>query len=334
MLGRIHAIALTAFRESIRDRILFAVLGLAAASVFLGLGLGGLSTTGAVRVLVDHGLVTTSLLANLVAIFLGANFLYKELELRTLYVLLARPVSRHELVLGKYVGILLAVTVLVSLTAALVLALAITTAAEESSQVYARAQATVPWISRLLVHRGARVAVVLAIPLSPLLLAVVPRLRRALTLGAAVPLAVAILLTVSLVGRAVVPGETDFVLRAAVLVLAEASIVAAGSMLFSAFSTPFVTGIYSVGLFAIARSTWLMQHLPRRFPAAGRWALENVARVVPNQHLYVPNREVLVPSSLQIDVGRYLLEALAYAGAYVVIFLLAAVALFRRRDLV
>jgi ABC-type transport system involved in multi-copper enzyme maturation permease subunit len=46
-----------------------------------------------VRILVDHGLLTISLLANLVAIFLGANFLYKELELRTLYVLLARPVG-------------------------------------------------------------------------------------------------------------------------------------------------------------------------------------------------------------------------------------------------
>jgi len=334
VLGRVHAIALTAFRESIRDRILFAVLGLAAASVFLGLGLGGLSAAGAVRVLVDHGLVTTSLLANLVAIFLGANFLYKELELRTLYVLLARPVSRHELVLGKYLGILLAVTVLVSLTAALVLALAITTAAEESSQVFARAQVTVPWLSRLLVGRGARIAVLLSIPLVPVVMALVPRLRRALTLGAVVPLVVGMLLAVSFVGHAVVPGETDFVLRACVLVLAEAAIVAAASMLFSSFSTPFVTGMYSAGLFAIARSTWLMQHLPRRFPAALRSVLEAVARVVPNQHLYVPNREVLVPASLQLDVGRYLLDAVAYAGAYTAIFLLAAVALFRRRDLV
>lgn len=334
MLGRIYAIALTAFREAIRDRILFAVLGLAAASVFLGLGLGGLSASGAVRVLVDHGLVTTSLLANLVAIFLGANFLYKELELRTLYVLLARPVSRHELVLGKYAGILLTVTVVVSLTASLVLGLAITTAAEESPAALARAAAWAPWLSRLLITRGARLAALVAVPVALGSVALVPRLRRALTLGAVVPAAVLTLLGVGAVGRAVVPEEADFVLRASALVLGETAVVAAGSMFFSAFSTPFVTGMFSTGLFAIARSTWLMQHLPRRFPAAGRAALEAVARVVPNQHLFVPNRELLVPASLQLDVGRYLLDAMVYAGAYALVFLLAAVALFRRRDLV
>ena len=334
MLGRIYAIALTAFREAIRDRILFAVLGLAAASVFLGLGLGGISASGAVRVLVDHGLVTTSLLANLVAIFLGANFLYKELELRTLYVLLARPVSRHELVLGKYAGILLTVTVVVSLTASLVLGLAITTAAEESPAALARATAWAPWLSQLLITRGARLAALVAVPVALGSVALVPRLRRALTLGAVVPAAVLTLLGVGAVGRAVVPEEADFVLRASALVMGETAVVAAGSMFFSAFSTPFVTGMFSVGLFAIARSTWLMQHLPRRFPAAGRAVLEAVARVAPNQHLFVPNREVLVPASLQLDVGRYLLDAMVYAGAYALVFLLAAVALFRRRDLV
>ena len=315
-MQRIYAIALTAFREAIRDRILFAVLGLGAASVCLGLGMGALSYGEVTRIVVDHGLVTVSLLANVVAIFLGATFLYKELELRTLYVLLARPVSRHELVLGKYAGILLTVTVVVSLTASLVLGLAITTAAEESPAALARAAAWAPWLSRLLITRGARLAALVAVPVALGSVALVPRLRRALTLGA------------------VVPEEADFVLRASALVLGETAVVAAGSMFFSAFSTPFVTGMFSVGLFAIARSTWLMQHLPRRFPAAGRVALETVARVVPNQHLFVPNREVLVPASLQLDVGRYLLDAMVYAGAYALVFLLAAVALFRRRDLV
>lgn len=70
MNGRTFAIALTSFREALRDRILFAVLGLGAASVLFGLGLGSLSYAESVRIVVDHGLVTISLLANLIAISL------------------------------------------------------------------------------------------------------------------------------------------------------------------------------------------------------------------------------------------------------------------------
>ncbi len=169
MNARTFAIALTSFREALRDRILFAVLGLGAVSVLFGLGLGSLSYAESVRIVVDHGLVTISLLANLIAMFLGANFLYKELELRTLYVLLAKPLARHELVLGKYLGILLTVAVFITLVAALLLALVTLTAADDSFAAAQRLEATVGPALQLARSRGLRLAalaaVILAVPL-------------------------------------------------------------------------------------------------------------------------------------------------------------------------
>lgn len=335
MNARTFAIALTSFREALRDRILFAVLGLGALSVVFGLGLGSLSYAESVRIVVDHGLVTISLLANLIAMFLGANFLYKELELRTLYVLLAKPVARHELVLGKYLGILFTVAVFITLVAALLLALVTLTATDDSFAAAQRFEAAMGPAMHLARSRGLRLAalaaVVLAIPLSLLF----PRVRRVITLAAALPLAAALLAGFAALAYVVAPAETVFVLCGALLTFAEVTVTAAVSMFFSSFSTPFVTAIFSFGVFAIARSTWLMQHLPRRnFPAAVRAALQGVARVVPNLHLFVPERAVLLTDDPNHPLARYVALAVGYAALWAAGLLAASSLLFRRRDLV
>lgn len=334
MNERVYAIALTAFRESIRDRILFAVLGLGAASVFFGLGLGSVSYGEAVRVLVDHGLLTISLLANLIAIFLGANFLYKEVELRTLYVLLAKPVLRRDVVLGKYVGILLAVLVFVMATASLLLALTTMVAAEENVTGMQRAAENVGFALRLAQSRGARLAalaaVLVAVPLALLLKPV----RKRINLSTVVPALGLLCFAIASISRSVAPDDTAFVLWGCALTLAEVLITAAFSMLFSSFSTPFVTGMMSVGVFVICRSTWLMQHVPRSIPAGIRAALQGISWTVPNLHLFVPQRPILLPERLTQSVPRYVAENVGYAGLWAALLVGAAVMLFRKRDLV
>lgn len=336
MIARTFAIALTSFREALRDRILFAVLGLGAVSVLFGLGLGSLSYAESVRIVVDHGLVTISLLANLIAMFLGANFLYKELELRTLYVLLAKPVARHELVLGKYLGILFTVAVFITLVAALLLALVTLTAADDSFAAAQRLEAAVGPAMRLARSRGARLAALAAVAVAVPLPLLFPRVRRSLTLAAALPAAAALLAGFAALAYVVAPAETVFVLCGALLTLAEVTVTAAVSMLFSSFSTPFVTAIFSFGVFAIARSTWLMQHLPRsgHFPAAARASLQAVARVVPNLHLFVPERAVLLTDDPNHPLARYVALAALYALLWASGLLAASSLLFRRRDLV
>lgn len=334
MNARVYAIALTAFREAIRDRVLFAVLGLGAASIFFGLGLGSVSYREAVRVLVDHGLFTISMLSNLIAIFLGANFLYKEVELRTLYVLLAKPVQRREVVLGKYVGILLAVAVFVIATATLLLALVSILAAEETATGLHRAQENLGLVGQLARSRGARAALLGAIFVGAPALLLVPALRRRISLGAVLPFLLALGAAVTLVARAVAPTDTSFVLWGCTLTLAEVLITAAFSMLFSSFSTPFVTGMMSVGIFVICRSTWLMNHVPRGTAPAIRATLQAAAKVVPNLHRFVPERPLLVPEEITRSVSSYVLGNVAYAAAWALLLVGAAVSLFRKRDLV
>ncbi len=334
-MQRIYAIALTAFREAIRDRILFAVLGLGVGLVSLGLGMGAVSYGEAVRILVDQGLLTLSVLANVVAIFLGANFLYKELELRTLYVLLARPIGRHEVVLGKFVGIMVTVAVFIAFTATYLLALVTLSAAEESVQGVQRSQHALGVIMGLVHTRASRLGLLAGLLALGGATLFVPRVRRALTLGAVLPVSLAFFAAVGFVAHLVAPVEADYVLYACGLVLAEVSITAAFAMLFSSFSTPFVTGIMSVGAFAIARSTWIMQHArSRSIPAGVKQLLEGLAKLLPNLHLFVPSRPQLIPDDPSRLPITYVLENGLYAALYATVLLVAASALFRRRDLV
>lgn len=333
-MKRIYAIALTSFREALRDRILFAVIGLGIASVCLGLGMGAVSYGEAVRVLVDHGLLTVSLLANVVAIFLGANFLYKELELRTLYVLLARPLGRHEVVLGKFAGILVTVAVFIAITATVLLGLVTMTAAEETVAGVQRSQQALSAVMGLVQTRGARLALLVSVLALGGVTLLVPRVRRALTLGAVLPISVALFAVFAFIARLVAPQETSYVVHGCGLVLAEVSITASFAMLFSSFSTPFVTGLMSAGTFAIARSTWIMQHVSRNIPAAVRDLLGGLAWVLPNLHLFVPTRPILLPDDPTASPTLWVLRCAGYAGLYSALLLGAAVALFRRRDLV
>lgn len=108
---RIMAIARNAFREAVRDRVLYNlvlfVLLLTAAAVFLGELSGGQEA----KIIVDLGLSATLLFGAFIAILVGVGLVYKEIERRTLYAILAKPVGRGEFLLGKYLGLCLTLLV-------------------------------------------------------------------------------------------------------------------------------------------------------------------------------------------------------------------------------
>ena len=118
-LRRIRAIALNTFRESIRDRVLYNlilfVLILVAASVFVS----DLSLDMESQFTAALGLSAMVVFGALIAIFIGVGLVYKEIDKRTIYSLLSKPVHRHEFILGKYAGLCL--TLLIN-TAVMVLA--------------------------------------------------------------------------------------------------------------------------------------------------------------------------------------------------------------------
>ena len=108
---RIAAIARNAFREAVRDRVLYNlvlfVLILTGASIFIGELSGGQER----KVIVDLGLSAMLLFGVFIAIFVGVGLVYKEIERRTIYAVFSKPVGRGEFLVGKYLGLCLTLLV-------------------------------------------------------------------------------------------------------------------------------------------------------------------------------------------------------------------------------
>lgn len=116
-MSRIAALALNTFREAVRNKVLYILLMFA----LVLLGLTYFFSQGAlheqVRVIRDVGLVGIEIIGALIAIFIGVNLVYKELDRKTVFALIPKPIRRWEFVLGKYLGMLLTLAVLMTIMA-------------------------------------------------------------------------------------------------------------------------------------------------------------------------------------------------------------------------
>jgi ABC-type transport system involved in multi-copper enzyme maturation permease subunit len=111
---RVITIAGNTFRENIRDKVLYNLILFALLMIVSSFLLGQLTLGFEDKVIVDLGLSSISIFGTLIAIFIGISLVYKELERRTVYVLLSKPVRRWEFILGKYLGLLFTLFVNVS----------------------------------------------------------------------------------------------------------------------------------------------------------------------------------------------------------------------------
>lgn len=308
MFARILAIALNTFREAARDRVPLALfgsgLGLGLASLLVAAMSLGRDRAEVVAVLTT---ATLSLFAMLSAITLGATLLYKDYERKTIYPILARPIRRWELLVGKHVGVLATIATFALLQGSL--ALTLTAVVRSDALPW---QAIAPWFVV-----GAVTAVVLgrARDRSTPLLLIAPALfcLEALAVGPLGDLRQLIFVTV-------------------LLAVVEAAVVTAVSMVFGAFSTPFLTAALTIGIVLIGRNADLLAKLPEKtFGPAVTAAGRALARVVPNLHLYVPPRTVATGHAGG-PIGTYLLEAVSYGVVYAAVLLVASALVFRRRD--
>lgn len=105
MMTRVRSIAFNTFREAVRDRVLynlvFFALLMAGGSILVGQITIGIER----QVVVNLGLTAVSLFGVVIAIFIGIGLVSKEIEKRTLYTVLARPVRRWEFIVGKFCGL-------------------------------------------------------------------------------------------------------------------------------------------------------------------------------------------------------------------------------------
>jgi ABC-type transport system involved in multi-copper enzyme maturation permease subunit len=308
MLRRISAIALNTYREAVRARVLHGLFALALATGGYSLVVGVAALRDTLRVVSDLGAASISFYAILVAVVLGATSLYRELELKTIFPILARPLRRSEYLTGKYLGTVLTLFAFITANAgALLLSLG--------------------------AMAGARLALVAGSGLGSLAVLTVvgwrvPRLRSYLPIVWGIVLLVA---GASLSGGA--PDDRRVILAASLLALCEVGIVAAIATVFASFSSPFLTAVFTLGVFLVGRSADTLARLPEKmFGSVIRSIGDALSRVVPNLMLYVPPRPLLAGEAAGVDLGSYLLSAAAYAIAWIVGLLAVASIVFRRRD--
>lgn len=262
---RIGAFALNTFREAMRNKLLYTILLFACVLILSAWAIGQLSMHEELRVARDLGLAGISFFGVLLSIVAGVNLVYQEIERKTVYALLSKPIRRWEFVAGKYLGVALTLFVQMGL-----------------------------------------MAVVLAITL---------RVQGAVF--------------------------SAILVRAVLLLYLEVMVVTAVAVLFSTFSTPLLSGLYTAGITACGRFTPELKALIaaklKGTPALAA-ALTSATNVLPDLHLFFVSGQMLdgVPVSVN---GTYVdWTYVASAGGYAILFstctLLVAMAVFSRRDFV
>lgn len=310
MLHRVTTIALNAYRESVRARVLLGLAAVAFAAALYSLIVGAYTLHEAPRVVADLGAMSISLFSVVVAMLIGVTSLHRELEMKTILPLLARPIRRSEYLVGKYAGTMLVVVVFVMANAGFVLML-------ESAMA------------------GADLAVVLGVAgaLIGALAVAAYRSAWARTFGP-VPWSVA-LLVAGIVLCSVAPGERRVILGSAVLTVLEVGIVAAIATFFSSFSTPALSAVLTVCMFAIGRSADSLAKFPvKTFGQQLHDAGVALSKVVPNLHVYVAPRPLLTGEALDADLYGYVGRGAMASLGWALLLLTAAALIFRRRDFI
>lgn len=113
-MSRLAAVAANTFRETVRERVLYNLVFFALVMTASALLLGQVSIRQDEKIVKDLGLAGIDFFGTLIAVFIGVGLVSKEIERRSLYPLLAKPLSREEFFLGKFVG--LAFTLFVNTT--------------------------------------------------------------------------------------------------------------------------------------------------------------------------------------------------------------------------
>jgi ABC-type transport system involved in multi-copper enzyme maturation permease subunit len=259
--SKVLVIGLNTFREAIRNKVLYSLLFFATVVIVASLAFGALSVREEVRLTSDLGFGGMSLFLVLIAVFAGVNLVYKELERKTVYTLIPKPIHRYQFILGKYLGLALTLLVLAAIMTAVLF--------------------TVLYIQ-----------------------------------GAGF--------------------RSGFVMMT-LLVYLEVLIITAVAVLFSSFSTPFLSGLFTVGIFLLGRSVPdIMRVADKIKEPILSWTLKAVARIVPNlRYFYVSGTEVggeHVSIHGSFVDWSYVGLGTAYAGLYVSLTLMVAMVLFSRRD--
>jgi ABC-type transport system involved in multi-copper enzyme maturation permease subunit len=160
-------IAVHVFRESVRDKVLYSLVAFAVLLMSASYLLAQLTAGQDIKIIKDLGLAAISVFGLLIAVFIGIGLVWKEVERRSIYGVLSKPVRRHEFVLGKFAGLLLTLGVnVVVMTAALYMVLAYMGAIADPAKLAAwSSPPTDPTMLQAVLLIGVELALVTAIAL-------------------------------------------------------------------------------------------------------------------------------------------------------------------------
>lgn len=115
MISRVYAIALNTFRETVRSKILYTALFFAIAVCLAATAFGRVTIGDQSLVVVTFGLFCASFFSVLFALITGSSLFAKEISRRTIFTMLARPITRVEFIIGKWLGLWFVTSVLIVL---------------------------------------------------------------------------------------------------------------------------------------------------------------------------------------------------------------------------
>lgn len=110
-IRRITSVSFYTFLEMVRSKVLYILLFFALFIFALGIGITQMTIGNVQDIISDIGLGTIEIFSTVLSIFLGISLVHKELSLKTLHPLLARPLSRPEYILGKFFGMVFLIVV-------------------------------------------------------------------------------------------------------------------------------------------------------------------------------------------------------------------------------
>jgi len=262
------AIALNVFRESVRDKVLYNLVLFAIVLIGASYLIGQLTAGQDVKIIKDLGLSATTIFGLFIAVFIGIGLVSKEVERRSAYSLLAKPIHRSQMIAGKYAGLALTLAVNVAIMGAALYA------------VLAYMRWGVP-----------------------------ANVQQAWD----------------------APALDPAMLKALLLILLELMILTAIALFFSTFSSPILSAAFTFGLFIVGHFSTDLRGFEQvvESPAAVTLA-RGLYWVLPNLEQFDVKAQVV--HAQPVPLGYMVLTG-AYAALYIAVLLVAAMAIFSRRDL-
>lgn len=254
-MSAILTVARGTFREALRDRVLFLVVAFGTGLLVLSRLLAPIALGESSRVTIDLGLSVLGMIGIVIVALVGTSLVHKEIERRTIHVVLSRPLSRAEFLIGKWAG----------LTA---------------------------------------------------------------TMGAAVCAMGAVLIVLGLFLRG--PVVIGPIAQAVFLLALADAVLAALAVLFSSLSTPVLSVVYTLGLYAAGYWTNDLRDFATAMPGGLGVLVRGTSYVLPNLDLFNLRSQV---AHLEVASTSHMVLALGYAACYAAATLSLAVVAFERREL-